>query len=99
MVLVQGQEFYPARHWRRGASAHTIGNQLTEFTMPNTTIKILNMQSDECLRLVMNAIQDLPCIGHVDISMNTGEATIEHTTVVSESDIRQIIEDAGYPTA
>ena len=67
--------------------------------MPNTTIKILNMQSDECLRLVINAIQDLPCIGHVEVSMSTGEATIEHTSMVSESDIRQIIEDAGYPTA
>lgn len=67
--------------------------------MASSKIKILNMQSDECLRLVMNAIQDLPCIGHVDISMSTGEATIEHTTMVSEADIRAIIEDAGYPTA
>ncbi len=67
--------------------------------MASTKIKILNMQSDECLRLVMNAIQDLPCIGHVEVSMSTGEATIEHTTMVSEADIRAIIEDAGYPTA
>ena len=51
--------------------------------MPNTTIKILNMQSDECLRLVMNAIQDLPCIGHVEVSMSTGEASIEHTSSTS----------------
>ena len=66
--------------------------------MPNTTIKILNMQSDECLRLVMNAIQDLPCIGYVDVSMATGEATIEHTPMVSEGDIRAAIEAAGIPT-
>ncbi|WP_291994247.1 heavy-metal-associated domain-containing protein [Candidatus Accumulibacter sp. ACC003] len=66
--------------------------------MPTTTLKITGMKSDDCLRLVMNAIQDLPCIGSVDVSLASGEATIEHTTMVSESDIREIIEDAGYPT-
>lgn len=67
--------------------------------MPTTTLKIAGMTSDDCLRRVMNAIQDLPCIGDVDVSLETGEATIEHGTMVSESDIRQSIEDAGYPTA
>jgi copper chaperone len=66
--------------------------------MPTTTLKITGMKSDDCLRSVMNAIQDLPCIGDVDVSLETGEATIEHSTMVSESDIRQVIEDAGYPT-
>jgi copper chaperone CopZ len=47
--------------------------------MPTTTLVITGMQSDDCLRTVMNAIQDLPCIGYVDVSMATGEATIEHT--------------------
>ena len=48
--------------------------------MPTTTLTIVGMQSDDCLRTVMNAIQDLPCIGYVDISTATGEATIEHTS-------------------
>ncbi len=67
--------------------------------MPTTTLMVTVMKSDDCLRIVMNAIQDLPCIGQVDVSLATGEATVEHTAMVSESDIRQIIEDAGYPTA
>lgn len=66
--------------------------------MPITTLMITGMQSDDCLRSVMNAIQDLPCIGYVEVSLETGEASIEHTTMVSEGDIRQIIEEAGYPT-
>ena len=66
--------------------------------MPTTTIMITGMRSDDCLRSVMNAIQDLPCIGYVEVSLETGEASIEHTTMVSEGDIRQIIEEAGYPT-
>jgi len=59
---------------------------------------ITGMRSDDCLRSVMNAIQDLPCIGYVEVSLETGEASIEHTTMVSEGEIRQIIEEAGYPT-
>ena len=66
--------------------------------MPTTTLMITGMRSDDCLRSVMNAIQDLPCIGYVEVSLETGEASIEHTTIVSEGDIRQIIEEAGYPT-
>ena len=66
--------------------------------MPTTTLMITGMRSDDCLRSVMNAIQDLPCIGYVEVSLETGEARIEHTTMVSEGDIRQIIEEAGYPT-
>lgn len=66
--------------------------------MPITTLMITGMRSDDCLRSVMNAIQDLPCIGYVEVSLETGEASIEHTTMVSEGDIRQIIEKAGYPT-
>jgi len=66
--------------------------------MPTTTLTIVGMQSDDCLRTVMNAVQDLPCIGYVDISMETGEAVIEHTPMVSEGDIRAAIEGAGFPT-
>lgn len=66
--------------------------------MPTTHLRITGMTSEECLRLVINAIQDLPCIGYVDVSLATGEATIEHAAMVSEGDIRQIIEEAGYPT-
>ncbi len=66
--------------------------------MPTTTLIITGMQSDDCLRTVMNAIQDLPCIGHVELSIETGEASIEHTSMVSEGDIRSTIEEAGFPT-
>lgn len=66
--------------------------------MPTTTLIVTGMQSDDCLRTVMNAIQDLPCIGHVELSTATGEAVIEHTSMVSEGDIRAAIEEAGFPT-
>ena len=42
--------------------------------MPTTTLIVTGMQSDDCLRTVMNAIQDLPCINHADVSLATGTA-------------------------
>lgn len=66
--------------------------------MPTTTLTINGIRSDDCLRTVMNAIQDLPGIGHAEVSLATGAATIEHSPLVSEADIRAAIEDAGYPT-
>ncbi len=54
------------------------------------------MRDEHCLRLVTNAIQDLPGIGHLEISLETGAATIEHGAFVSAADIYQAIEDAGF---
>jgi Cu+-exporting ATPase len=64
--------------------------------MKTTLIKIAGMKNEECVRLVTNAIQDLPSIGHVTLSLTTGEARIAHGAMVSEEDIRQAIADAGF---
>lgn len=66
--------------------------------MPTTTLIIDGIDSDDALRTVMNAIQDLPGIGHAEVSTATGEATVEHSPLVSEGDIRAAVEDAGYAT-
>lgn len=59
---------------------------------------IRGMRDEHCLRLVMNAIQDLPGIGWLEISLESGAASVEHGNFVSESDIRQAVEDAGFET-
>ncbi len=59
-------------------------------------LTITGMRDEHCLRRVTNAIQDLPGIGHLEISLATGAATIEHGSFVSEADIHQAIEDAGF---
>ena len=64
--------------------------------MKTTLIKIAGMKNEECARIVINAIQDLPSIGHVELSLSTGEASIAHGSMVSEEDIRQAITDAGF---
>ncbi|WP_374246004.1 heavy-metal-associated domain-containing protein [Zoogloea sp.] len=66
--------------------------------MPTATFTVLGMQSADCLRTVMNAIQDLPHIGYADISLETGHAEIEYGALIDEGDIRAAIEDAGFAT-
>lgn len=66
--------------------------------MPTTEFTIDGLRDDADLRAVMNAIQDLPCISHAEVSVDTGAAAIEHTSMVSESDIRGAVEEAGFST-
>ncbi len=66
--------------------------------MPTTEFVITGLSSDDDLRTVMNAIQDLPCIEHSEVSLQTGAAIVEHTTMVSEGDIRAVVEEAGFNT-
>lgn len=66
--------------------------------MQTVLIKIAGMKNEECVRLVTNAIQDLPGIGHVALSFITGEVRVAHGPMVSEEDIRQAIVDAGFTT-
>ena len=66
--------------------------------MPTTEFVISGMNNDDDLRAVMNAIQDLPCIDHAEVSLQSGAATVEHTSMVSEGDIRGAVEEAGFPT-
>ena len=64
--------------------------------METIIIKIGGMKDEECVRLVANAIQDLPSIGHIEVSLDKGEASVEHGRFVSPDDILQAIVDAGY---
>lgn len=64
--------------------------------MESITIRIAGMNNEEDVRAVANAIQDLPSIGHIEVSLEHGEARIEHGRFVSPDDILQAIADAGY---
>jgi len=64
--------------------------------METIIIKISGMQDAHDVRAVANAVQDLPSIGQVEVSLAEGEARIEHGHFVSLDDIVQAIVDAGY---
>jgi copper chaperone len=64
--------------------------------MENLRFKIRGLQDERCVRTLANAIQDLPNIGQIEISLEKGEASIEHGRFVSPDDILQAIVDAGF---
>jgi len=66
--------------------------------MPTTEFTIDGIDSDDDLRSVMNAIQDLPCIHFAEVDAKSGKAEVEHTAMVSEGDIRAAVEEAGFAT-
>lgn len=66
--------------------------------MPTTEFTIDGLKTDDDLRTVMNAIQDLPCITHSEVDMATGTAWVEHTSMLSEGEIRGAVEEAGFTT-
>ncbi|MCB1908482.1 MAG: heavy-metal-associated domain-containing protein [Rhodocyclaceae bacterium] len=66
--------------------------------MPTTEFTIAGVRNDDDLRSVKNAIQDLPCISHSEVDIATGRATVEHTSMLSEGEIRAAVEEAGFDT-
>ncbi len=64
--------------------------------MQNLLFKVSGLSDETCVRTLANAIQDLPSIGFVEISLEKGEASIEHGRFVSPDDILQAIVDAGF---
>lgn len=67
-----------------------------QYTMQNLLFKVSGLSDERCVRTLANAIQDLPSIGHIEISLEKGEASIEHGRFVSPDDILQAIVDAGF---
>jgi len=64
--------------------------------METLLFKIGGLKDEACVRTLANAIQDLPSIGHIEISLEKGEASVEHGRFVSPDDILHAIVDAGF---
>lgn len=64
--------------------------------MHHLHLSIDGLRDADSVRTLANAIQDLPSIGHLDISLEKGAATIEHGNFVSPEDILQAIAEAGF---
>lgn len=59
-------------------------------------VSVGGLRDADSVRTLANAIQDLPSIGHVEISLEKGDVTIEHGNFVSPEDILQAIDEAGF---
>ncbi len=60
------------------------------------TIKIQGMSCQHCVMSVSKALNSIPGLRNVQVSLATGEATFENTQNISREKIRQAVEDAGY---
>ncbi|HSG23939.1 MAG TPA: heavy metal-associated domain-containing protein [Azonexus sp.] len=64
--------------------------------METLLFKISGLKDEDGVRILANAIQDLPSIGHIEISLEKGEASVEHGRFVSPDDILHAIVEAGF---
>ncbi len=64
--------------------------------MHTTVITVGELDGEHCITEITNLIHDLPGIDTVDVAPETGVVSVEHSPLVSETDIRQALEDAGY---
>ncbi len=64
--------------------------------MQNLLLNITGLSDEHSVRTLANAIQDLPNIGHLEISPEKGEVSVEHGQFVSPEDILQAVADAGF---
>ena len=67
--------------------------------METIIIKISGMKNEDDVRAVANAIQDLPHIGQLEISLERGEASIEYGRFISPEDILRSFDDAGFASS
>lgn len=66
------------------------------YPMETLLLRITGLIDESSVRILANAIQDLPNIGHLEISRETGQASVDHGRFVSPDDILQAIVDAGF---
>ena len=67
--------------------------------MDTLIIRISGMKGEDCVRVVANVIQDLPHIGHIEVSLEKEQAIVEYGRLIEPDDIVRAIEDAGYPAS
>ncbi|SEN09206.1 heavy-metal-associated domain-containing protein [Nitrosomonas marina] len=62
-----------------------------------TIIKIQGMTCQGCVSSVKTVLEKLPDISRVEVSLDPGEAIIEHNpSTVSVAQLKTAIEDAGF---
>ena len=64
-----------------------------------TQITVIGMTCDHCVRSVTEELMSVPGVTHVDVNLENGNVSISSETPISEQQIAQAIESAGYSLA
>lgn len=66
------------------------------MSMHTTLMMLCDLEVEHRITEITNVIHDLPGIDTVVVALETGVISVEHSPLVSEADIRQALEEAGY---
>jgi len=70
-----------------------------ESELRTTTLVTSGMSCEACVRHVVNALDGMTGVVHVDVNLQKNEATVEHLPAhVDAIALAAAVRDAGYPT-
>ena len=67
--------------------------------MTEQTYRVPDVSCDHCVRAITAELTKLPGVRRVDIDLSSKQVTVEHDGSVSDAQLREGIEEAGYDVA
>jgi copper chaperone CopZ len=61
-----------------------------------TTLRVQGMNSQEDADRVVFELQDLPCIGVVDVDLAQQTVWVDHTNMISVEELQAAVAEAGF---
>lgn len=66
------------------------------MTMTATTIAVVGMTCDHCVRAVSSEVKQIPGVSAVDVDLESGAVTVSSDAAIDEGLLRAAVEEAGY---
>ena len=67
--------------------------------MTEQTYRVPGVSCDHCVRAIAEELTKLPGVEHVGVDLETKLVTVRHDGSVSDAQLREGIEEAGYDIA
>lgn len=64
--------------------------------MPTTIVHIKGMSCGGCVSSIETVLRKIPGVNSVEVSLNDGQAVIQHDEPLKEEVVNQAIEGAGF---
>ncbi|MCC6915974.1 heavy metal-associated domain-containing protein [Nitrosomonas sp.] len=64
--------------------------------MPTTIIQIKGMSCQGCVSSVKNVLEKIPGVSHVEVSLDKGQAVVQHDASLRNEIFSQTIKGAGF---
>ena len=67
--------------------------------MTEQTYRVPDVSCEHCVRAITEELTKLPGVAHVGVDLKTKLVTVQHDGSVSDAQLREGIEEAGYDIA